>query len=140
MTDGKAQFVAGSNQLDMPLTFASTCNILWERNKEMNGESLREEKKGGELRTKEDCEWDGEKDRKRDVTESSVSSSDFTVYWSRKHWTLDEILIQSEKNRGIEKIKKIKSMLVLATSILISSSFHFISSISSLGSEDVKLN
>ena len=103
--EGKVEFVAGSNQLDAPLTFASTCEILRERNERRELKGGKKWEKYGTGRTQEDCEWEGEKYTERDVTESNVSSSDFTVYWSRKHWTLDEILIRSERNRGIEKIK-----------------------------------
>lgn len=51
---------------------------------------------------------EAERKKNRDVTQSNVSSSDFIVYRSRNDWTLDEILIWSEKTHGQREENKNK--------------------------------
>lgn len=109
-------------------------HIGWERRERREGAAgegseMREERHGGRAGRRK---YGGKGLWGWDVTESNVCSSDFTVYWSRKRWTLDEILIRREENQerggSGEGANKGIGPLVWVTSDIISSRFHFNSS------------
>lgn len=107
---GKQSSVAPTNQgVGGAATRLHLPHIEWERIEWRGRESCR----GGKWNERSATRRPGrEKEGTRegmwgwDVTESNVCSSDFTVYWSRKRWTLDEIFIRCEKNsEGMEEIR-----------------------------------